>query len=48
LACNLAGVTDAAAHTRALLKRVVLRVRLEFRPAKLSGGEQHPPPRAGT
>jgi putative ABC transport system ATP-binding protein len=42
LACNLAGVTGTAAHARArdLLERFGLGARLEFRPAKLSGGEQ--------
>jgi putative ABC transport system ATP-binding protein len=42
LACNLAGVKGAAAHTRAreLLERFGLGKRLRFHPAKLSGGEQ--------
>jgi len=42
LACNLAGVTGAAAHDRArlLLERFGLGERLHFLPAKLSGGEQ--------
>jgi putative ABC transport system ATP-binding protein len=42
LACNLAGVTGAAAHDRAerLLERFGLGHRLHFVPAKLSGGEQ--------
>ena len=42
LACNLAGVTGTAAHTRAreLLERFGLGARLHFTPAKLSGGEQ--------
>jgi len=42
LACNLAGVTGAAAHNRAreLLERFGLGQRLHFSPAKLSGGEQ--------
>lgn len=42
LACNLAGTTGRAAHTRAttLLDRVGLAHRLEFRPDQLSGGEK--------
>jgi putative ABC transport system ATP-binding protein len=42
LACNLAGVTGAAAQTRAseLLERFGLAARVRFTPAKLSGGEQ--------
>jgi putative ABC transport system ATP-binding protein len=42
LACNLAGVTGAAAESRAreLLERFGLAARLRFTPAKLSGGEQ--------
>ena len=42
LACNLAGVTGAAARDRAqtLLERFGLGKRLHFVPAKLSGGEQ--------
>jgi putative ABC transport system ATP-binding protein len=42
LACNLASVTGALAHARAveLLERFGLGHRLRFTPAKLSGGEQ--------
>jgi putative ABC transport system ATP-binding protein len=42
LACNLVGVTGAAAHARAreLLEQFGLGARLRFVPAKLSGGEQ--------
>jgi putative ABC transport system ATP-binding protein len=42
LACNLAGVTGTAAHTRAreLLEHFGLGARLRFVPSKLSGGEQ--------